>query len=160
MARLFRPVPYDPFPEASMALTQKQALFAREFLIDMNAAAAYVRAGYTAANDQVAASCAYKLLRNAHIQEAIDDAQCARVERLDLTADWVVTRFRLLYLQAAQDRDYPAALRALENIGKYLGLYERHNVQKKYTRDDLERLRTELEQAGFDFRAVNLPSVN
>ncbi len=140
------------FPEMGMPLTKKQQLFVYEYLIDLNAAGAYVRAGYKAANDQVAASCAHKLLRKADIREAIDEAQGERLKRLELDADWVVIRLKVIYLQVTVNRNYSAALRALENIGKFLGLYEKNNSQKRqYTQDDVETLKTELEAAGFNF---------
>lgn len=142
-----------------MPLTDKQAAFVAEYLTDMNGAGAYRRAGYTAASDQVAASCAHKLLRNAEIADAIDRAQCARMADLALDADWVVERFRLVYLRAAQDRDHGAALKALENIGRYLGLYERHPRQRYLTPEDADRLRAELEARGFCFERANAPAL-
>ncbi len=137
-----------------MRLTPKQHRFVQEYLIDLNATAAYELAGYTVANEQVAASCAHKLLRNAEIREMVDRAQCERLDRLELDADWVVLRFKQIYLQAAHDRDHGAALKALENIGKFLGIYERHQHQK-YWLADIDRLKRELEEVGVDFERVN-----
>jgi phage terminase small subunit len=139
-------------------LTDKQEAFVREYLVDMNGAAAYVRAGYMAASDHVAASCAHKLLMNADIASAIDDAQVARMDRLDLNADWVVARFRLVYLRAWHEGDYAVAIKALENIARYLGIYERDNRQKKYTEADAERIRSELVARGMDFTRKNFPA--
>jgi len=50
--------------------TDRQELFVREYLIDMNATAAYLRAGYEVEEDASAAVCACKLLRNAKIADA------------------------------------------------------------------------------------------
>jgi phage terminase small subunit len=121
-----------------VALTDKQEAFVREYLLDMNAAAAYVRAGYEVADGTVAASCAYKLLRNAHVASAIDREQVARMEKLRIDADWVVERFKLVYLRAMTDDDYAAANRA-------------------YTEADAERIRSELVARGFDFTRKNWP---
>src|SRR5262245_4369549 len=83
----------------------------------------------------------------------------ARMERLELDADWVVQRFRLVYLYAMQDRDYSAAIRALENIGKFLGIFEQHNRQKRkeLTPEECDRLKAELETRGYDFSRRNFP---
>jgi hypothetical protein len=141
-----------------VALTDMQQTFVREYLVDMNASAAYVRAGYTAANEQVAASSAFKLLRNAQVASAIDEAQCARMDRLDLDADGVVARFRLVYLRAMTDRGYGAAIKALDNISKFLGLYERDNTQRKRSPEDVAALRVRLEMMGVDFTRKNFPA--
>lgn len=142
------------------SLTGKQARFVGEYLLDLNAAGAYIRAGYRAANDQVAASCAHKLLRNAQVREAIEKAQTERRVRLDLTADDVVRSFRDLHLRALRDGDLPTAARCLENLGKHLGIFREHQKQKRYTQDDVEKLKAELTAAGFDFTRANCPSAN
>ncbi len=136
-----------------MPLTLRQQRFVREYLIDLNATSAYERAGYRVANEQVAASCAHKLLRNAEIREAVDRAQCGRLDRLELDADWVVIRFKQIYLRAMSERDFGAAIKALDNIGKFLGIYERHQHQK-YGLADIDRLKRELEEVGVDFERV------
>ena len=124
-----------------MPHTPKQDRFVHEYLIDLNAAAAYVRAGYKAANDQVAASCAFKLLRNAHIRNAIEQSQSERRQRLDLSADDVVRAFHVLYSTALQKGDLATAARCLENLGKHLGIFEKHQAQRRqYTQADVERL--------------------
>ncbi len=139
-------------------MTDRQELFVREYLIDLNATAAYRRAGYAAANDRVAASCAHKLLRIAEISEAVEHHRNERMTRLDLDADWVVLGFRMIYLQAQANGRYGAALRALENIARFLGLYETGWSPTPDKSDAApERLRHELEAAGFDFRRINFP---
>jgi hypothetical protein len=141
--------------EGTMALTDKQEAFVREYLVDLSPADAYLRAGYQVASREVAWKASNRLLKNVEVLRAIDEAQCARMERLELDADWVVARFRMVYLEAKRDRDYSAALKALDHIAKYLGLYERDNKQRRqYT--DAERMRAELTKRGFDF-AQELP---
>ncbi|KTT62836.1 terminase small subunit, partial [Sphingomonas endophytica] len=70
-----------------MALTDKQARFAEEYLVDLNATQAAIRAGYSkaTANEQGA-----RLLANASVAEAISAAQKARSERTNITADDVL----------------------------------------------------------------------
>jgi phage terminase small subunit len=72
-------------------LTPKQAAFVREYLIDLNGAAAAVRAGYSpnAAKEQAA-----RLLTHANVQAAIATAQAERSERTRVKADAVVEELR------------------------------------------------------------------
>lgn len=74
----------------SQALTPKQQAFVREYLIDLNAAAAYRRAGYKAKNDNVAAANASALIRNHNVARAIAEAQQQRAVRTLSTADEVI----------------------------------------------------------------------
>lgn len=137
-------------------LNKKQNLFVQEYLVDLNGTQAAIRAGYSQRNADKIAS---QLLGKTRVREMIDKAQNERAERLNLDADWVVRNFRNLYLEALAAKDFSAAARCLENLAKHVGLFEKHNRQKQqYTQADSERLRTELEQAGFDFRRVNFHS--
>ena len=74
-----------------MSLTDKQAAFVREYLIDLNATAAYKRAGYTATGNAAEAS-ASRLLSNAKVAAEIAAAQAERAERTKVDSDWVLTR--------------------------------------------------------------------
>jgi len=68
-------------------LTPKQGLFVKEYLIDLNASAAYLRAGYKSKNPDVDG---YNLLVKPSIQKAIQKAMDKRAKRLDITADKVL----------------------------------------------------------------------
>lgn len=70
-------------------MTPKQEAFVREYLIDLNATAAYKRAGY-AAKGHAAESAAERLLRNVEVQSAVSKAQRSRANRLEITADRVL----------------------------------------------------------------------
>lgn len=71
-----------------MSLTPKQSCFVREYLIDLNATQAAIRAGYSAktANEQGA-----RMLAKVSIREAVADQMKARSNRTDITADKVLT---------------------------------------------------------------------
>lgn len=68
-------------------LTDKQARFVQEYLIDLNATQAAIRAKYSekTANEQGA-----RLLANVSIRAAIDEAMDERSERTGITADMVL----------------------------------------------------------------------
>jgi len=72
-----------------MPLTPKQAAFVREYLIDMNATQAAIRAGYSA---KTAASQGERLLRNVELKRAIIAAKAERADRTKVDSDWVLRR--------------------------------------------------------------------
>jgi phage terminase small subunit len=72
-----------------MALTPKQQLFCDEYLIDLNATQAAIRAGYSA---KTAYSIGERLLRNVEIQEVLQELKKERHERTKINADYVLQR--------------------------------------------------------------------
>lgn len=54
-------------------MTEKQKIFADEYLIDLNATRAYKAAYKNIKSDEAAAVCASKLLRNANVKEYISE---------------------------------------------------------------------------------------
>lgn len=71
----------------SRGLTDKQATFVREYLVDLNATQAAIRAGYSA---RTADRSGPALLGNSWVAEAIQKAQAARAKRTEITADRVL----------------------------------------------------------------------
>ena len=73
-------------------LTPKQQRFKDEYLLDLNATQAAIRAGYSerTANEQGA-----RLLANAKVRAAIDSAQSNRAEHTQINATWVLKRLAL-----------------------------------------------------------------
>lgn len=70
-------------------LTPKQARFVTEYMIDLNATQAAIRAGYSEKAAHV--QCA-KLLKNPEIASAIDVAKIERSDRTGVDADYVLHR--------------------------------------------------------------------
>jgi phage terminase small subunit len=70
-------------------LTARQKLFVSEYLVDMNATQAYLRAGYKV-SESVAAVNASQTLRNPKICEAIHEAIGRRLLKLEITNDNVL----------------------------------------------------------------------
>ena len=68
-------------------LTPKQQRFVEEYLIDLNATKAYIRAGFS---EKHAHTNAAKLLQNTTIADAIAKAQNKRAERTEITQDMVL----------------------------------------------------------------------
>lgn len=72
-----------------MKLTPQQTRFVQEYLVDLNAAQAYRRAGYKA-KGRSADNSASRLLANVGIQTAIQAAMKKREERTHITQDRVL----------------------------------------------------------------------
>lgn len=68
-------------------LNAKQARFVQEYIVDLNATQAAIRAGYS---EKTAHSQGQRLLKNVGIAEAISKAQEQRGERTQITADRVL----------------------------------------------------------------------
>lgn len=73
-----------------MALSRMQKLFVKEYLVDLNATQAAIRAGYSAKTAEQQAS---RLLTNVKVQVEIDEAINKRSKRTEITADMVLQRW-------------------------------------------------------------------
>ena len=119
-----------------MALTDKQKRFVEDYLVDLNATQAAVRAGYSA---KTAEQQAYQLLQKTSVSEAIAAAQAARSERTELTQDWVLDRLREVTERCMQHKavldhegnpmgeykfNASGANKSIELIGRHLGTFK------------------------------------
>ena len=68
-------------------LTPKQALFVVEYLKDLNAEQAALRAGYSATTARQGA-----ILSDPRVQRAVEEGAKARADRTQINADWVLRR--------------------------------------------------------------------
>lgn len=75
--------------KGSNGLNARQARFVDEYLIDLNATAAYQRAGYSGSGN-VAEAAASRLLSNVKVRAAIAAAQEKRAQRTEITQDRVL----------------------------------------------------------------------
>ena len=71
------------------SLTPKQQAFVEQYLIDLNATQAAIRAGYSPKTAEQQGS---RLLRNAQVQRAVSEGQKERSEKTGITAQWVLER--------------------------------------------------------------------
>ena len=121
-------------------LTPKQQRFVEEYLIDLNATQAAIRAGYSprTANEQGAQN-----LAKLSISEAIAEAQNKRAERTEITQDYVLTNIQKVIERCMQVQQVDncltqtedgelaqafmfkeqGALKGLELLGKHLGMF-------------------------------------
>lgn len=122
-------------------LTDKQTAFVREYLVDLNATQAAIRAGYS---ERTASRIGPQLLGKTWVREAIEKAQAKRARRVEVTQDYVLSNLvevveRTMQRAPVMDRkgeqvtdeegravwtfDAKGANRALELLGKHLGIF-------------------------------------
>lgn len=122
-------------------LTDKQKEFVRQYLVDLNATQAAVRAGYSV---KTAYRQGADLLQKTSIREAIEKAQAKRARRVEVTQDYVLSNLvevveRTMQRAPVTNRkgeqvtdeegravwtfDAKGANRALELLGKHLGIF-------------------------------------
>ena len=119
-------------------MTPKQTRFVQEYLLDLNATQAAIRAGYSANNANVTGP---RLLGNVGVAAAIAEAQTALSERAELTEDWIIEELKTVYGASMEARPIydkdgnekdssfnpSAANKSLELLGKHIGMFvDRH----------------------------------
>lgn len=109
-----------------MALTPRQQRFIEEYLVDLNATQAAIRAGYS---ENTAQAIGYENLRKPQIQQALGTAIRDRSQRTGFTQKMVVEELGKVAFQEASDAassemKYSSKLKALELLGKHLGMFE------------------------------------
>lgn len=119
-------------------LTDKQQMFVREYLIDLNATQAAIRAGYS---PKTARQIAEENLSKPYIAEEIQKANAKRLQKAEISADWVLSRLKEIAERCMQAEpvliregnewvesgeykfDSSGANKSLELIGKHLKLF-------------------------------------
>lgn len=130
-------------------LNEKQKLFCQEYLVDLNATQAAIRAGYKPKNANRVAS---ENLTKLDIQNYIAELKQDRVERVQITQDEVLADLLEIKGRCMQARpvvgmfgqqvkdsegnniwkfDAKGATKAIELIGKHIGFFLEDNKQKQ-----------------------------
>ena len=84
-------------------MTEKQKIFADEYLIDLNATRAYKVAYPRVKNDDVAAAAAARLLRNVKVAAYISERMQERQKRTEVTQDRVIEELAAIAFAKATD---------------------------------------------------------
>lgn len=123
-------------------MTEKQTKFCEEYLIDLNATQAAIRAGYS---EKTAYSIGNENLKKPEIQNYIKKRKTEQQEKTDITRDDIIKalqRFGFAEIDPAEIKPKDS-IRALKYIAELLGYYE--------TRvDSFDKLDKILEQIGGD----------
>ncbi len=136
-----------------MALTDKQARFVEEYLVDLNATKAAIRAGYS---EKSARQIGAETLHKPEVAQAVSKALSARSARTGIDQDWVLTRLvenaeRALQSKPVLDRKGAAtgvyayqgavANKALELLGRHLGMFKDNSALAYDHEEALEKLK-------------------
>ncbi len=100
-------------------LTAKQQRFIKEYLIDLNATQAAIRAGYSAKTAQEQGS---RLLSNVMVSSAIQEAQQEALKRLDMSKDDVGAMYLEAYNKAEELGQPSAMVSATNGLCKLYGV--------------------------------------
>ena len=118
-----------------VALNPRRKQFVIEYLIDLNATQAAIRAGYAVSGAGVQGT---RLLKNVNIQRAVAEGTRIRAESAELSVEWVLTGLktvaeRCMQALAVLDREgnptgeyvfnAAGANKAYELIGKHLRMF-------------------------------------
>lgn len=113
-------------------LSAKQALFVKEYLVDLNATQAAGRAGYKDPN------FGRQLLTKTNVAQAIEEAKAKRAAKIEVTQEYVITNLlevvercmqRAAITDAAGEEtgvwkfDAKGATGALKLLGEHLGMF-------------------------------------
>jgi phage terminase small subunit len=122
-------------------LTAKQEMFIQEYMVDLNATQAAIRAGYS---EKTAKSIGQENLTKPAIRARIEELQQKRAEKVNLDAEWVLRNLQTVVQRSLQEEpvmkfdyeqkkivetgeytyDSQGVNRALELIGKHLGMFK------------------------------------
>jgi len=109
-----------------MSLSDKQKRFCEEYILDLNATQACIRAGYS---KDTAKSIGCENLTKPDLQKFIKELQEDKVEELGITFSYIALKTKeIVERSEVKDND---KLKALDQLSKLFGHYEKDNSQKK-----------------------------
>ena len=154
-------------------LSPKRQRFVDEYLIDLNATQAAIRAGYS---EKTAQEQSARLLSNVMVRAAIEDGQTKRAERVKVDQNYVITNLleiveRCMQRAAITDSageetgvwkfDARGATGAIKLLGEHLGMFNQKTQEvdddifaglvRDFVRSDISaraELRRQAEQSG------------
>ena len=101
-------------------LTPKQQRFVDEYLIDLNATQAAIRAGYS---PKTAEQQGFQLLKKTSVSEAIEQAQQERQKRTLITQDDVIRGLLTEAEWQGEGSSHSARVSAWAHLGKHLNMF-------------------------------------
>tara|TARA_R100000742_G_C4276788_1_gene98107 strand:+ start:974 stop:1363 length:390 start_codon:yes stop_codon:yes gene_type:complete len=101
-------------------LTEKQKMFCKEYIVDLNAKQACIRSGYS---EKTAKQIGSENLSKPYLQDEIAKLIKEREERVKLTADKVLEDIERVRGLAEGSEQYNVSLKASELQGKHLAMF-------------------------------------
>ena len=125
-------------------LTPKQQRFVTEYIIDLNATQAAIRAKYST---KTAGSMGQRLLKNVEIQKAVQEAMNKRAAATEITAERVLKEIASMALLPIDDPKVVVGIvkasdknKSLEMLGRHLGMFtdrlEVHETESSWFKSD------------------------
>jgi phage terminase small subunit len=109
-----------------MALNPRQQRFVAEYLVDLNATQAAIRAGYSS---RTAAAIGHENLRKPEIAAAVASARNELTERTEVTIESVVAELaKLGFARLGEPPSAAVKHDALVSLGKHLGMFTNRHV--------------------------------
>lgn len=145
-------------------LTDKQEMFCKEYLIDLNGTQAAIRAGYS---ERTARTTAAKLLAKGNILARVKELKDKRADELNLDAYWVLKRLKDISdrsMQAEPVMQFDASLgemvetgeyefdstganKSTELIGRHIGMFDpKLSIHLKALEKQIEKTDADIEQ--------------
>ena len=139
-------------------IADKELAFAREYAHSWNKTQAAILAGYS---EEEAARIGYALMQKIHIQKAVHAIQQERADSLEIDSKWAMDQFKDTYIASRDKGDESTANKALVEMCKMMGFYEKHNKQKvPTTQAEIDALKERLRSRGVDLDKVTHRSAN
>lgn len=105
-----------------MALTDKQKNFVNEYMKDMNATAAYLRAGYDC-TEEAARRAGSRLLTNVDVMSEIGQRTDKMQIESGMSVQWVLEKYKHI-IDKNIDVDPMVAKGSLDSVAKHYGMFK------------------------------------
>lgn len=127
-------------------MTPKQEAFVREYLIDLNATQAAIRAGYSEAT---AYSQGQRMLKNVEVAAALTEAKEQRAEKCEIDALWVLREAKDLYQAARTAEKLSDAATALKMVGAHVDVQAfKERVAQEHSGEIITAVEWRVKDAG------------
>lgn len=118
-------------PDATATMTDKQARFVEEYVIDSNGTQAAIRAGYS---KKAAKEIAYDLLTKTHIRAEVDRRLALLQDKCALTAENIIEELKRHAFTKHKEKIYydddSYRVKPLELLGKQIGMWRQTDGQE------------------------------
>ncbi|WP_342512266.1 terminase small subunit [Sporosarcina sp. FSL K6-1522] len=160
-----------------MKLSAKQEMFCKEYMIDLNATQAAIRAGYS---ERTAYSQGQRLLKHVEVLARVKELKDKRADELELDAYWVLKRLKdisdrsmqaepvMEYDHGSQELvetgeyqfDSTGANKATELIGKHIGMFDpKLQLQMRMMEAQVEKVKVETKKLQESNKDIEPPKI-
>jgi hypothetical protein len=125
----------------------KTKKFAEVYVATNNLMKAYKESGLAPReNDRKTYYEANYVLKRPVVQNYVRYLGQEQIKKMAIDIQWVVDRFERVYDAAMAEKDFPSANKALESLGKYLGMFIERTVNTSFNFNTEAELDAELKK--------------